>query len=79
MRFIVLLFLSFFITQAGQAQMWDAELQDTLYGNEWIDFNHTDQYFKIQVAEDGMYRIPQSAIPTAAASVVAQNFRIMNC
>lgn len=35
------------------AQMWNG--QDTLYGNEWI--NYDQNYFKIKVAEDGIYRL----------------------
>lgn len=35
------------------AQMWNG--QDTLYGNEWIDYDQT--YYKIPVAKDGIYRI----------------------
>ena len=78
MRFIVLSFLTIFLVNIGQAQMWNPELQDTLYGNEWIDFDHTDRYFKIQVAADGMYRIPKSVLPTAANDVPATNFRIFH-
>ena len=35
------------------AQMWNGV--DTLYGNEWIDYDQS--YFKIMVAEDGLYRV----------------------
>ncbi|GJM33499.1 MAG: hypothetical protein DHS20C18_25000 [Saprospiraceae bacterium] len=34
--------------------MWNGV--DTLYGNEWI--NYDQPYFKIKVAEDGIYRLP---------------------
>ena len=78
MRFILILFLSVFISQASLAQMWNPELQDTLYGNEWIDFDHADRYFKIQVAEDGIYRIPKSSLPSAANDVPASNFRVFH-
>lgn len=42
--------------------------QDTLYGNEWI--NYEQSYFKIKIAEDGIYRLPyelmqQAGIPLA--------------
>ncbi|MEZ4962449.1 MAG: C25 family cysteine peptidase [Saprospiraceae bacterium] len=49
---IILLFL--FASQISQAQIING--QDTLYGNEWI--NYDQSYFKIMVAEDGMYRLP---------------------
>lgn len=51
-------------------------MQDTLYGNEWIDFENPERYFKIKVAEDGLYRIPQSVLPAEAASVEANQFRL---
>ena len=35
------------------AQMWIAP--DSLYGNEWIDYDQT--YYKIKVADDGVYRV----------------------
>ena len=37
--------------------------QDTLYGNEWIDFDQS--YFKIMVAEDGIYRVSQQVLASA--------------
>jgi uncharacterized protein involved in high-affinity Fe2+ transport len=36
---------------------------DTLYGNEWIDYNRT--YYKIQVAQDGIYRIDYQILASA--------------
>ncbi|MFK7946480.1 MAG: C25 family cysteine peptidase [Saprospiraceae bacterium] len=36
---------------------------DTLYGNEWINYNQA--YFKIKVAEDGMYRLDYNALNNA--------------
>ncbi len=44
-----------------QAQMWNGT--DTLYGNEWI--NYDQDYFKIMVAKDGMYRISRTAMENA--------------
>ena len=35
----------------------------TLYGNEWIDYQK--DYFKIKIAEDGIYRIPYQTLETA--------------
>ena len=52
-KFYTLLFLSFIFQQAS-AQFF-SETGDTLYGNEWI--NYDQQYFKIPVAEDGIYRV----------------------
>lgn len=34
--------------------------QDTLYGNEWIDYSRT--YYKIKVARDGIYRVTGQAM-----------------
>ncbi|MFT5169043.1 MAG: hypothetical protein ACI8P3_004290, partial [Saprospiraceae bacterium] len=44
-----------------EAQMWNGT--DTLYGNEWIDYDQS--YFKVLVAEDGMYRLSKSALESA--------------
>ncbi len=41
--------------------------QDTLYGNEWI--NYDQSYFKIMVAEDGMYRLPYQVMADAGIPV----------
>jgi hypothetical protein len=78
MRFLAILFISVFLPNIGQTQMWNPILQDTLYGNEWINFNHADRYFKVNIAEDGMYRIPKNAIPSSANDVPADNFRIFH-
>ncbi|MCB0704453.1 MAG: hypothetical protein KDC34_04050 [Saprospiraceae bacterium] len=55
------------------SQMWNGV--DTLYGNEWIDFDQT--YFKIPIAQDGVYRLDQAflqdIIPT---SVNADQIRL---
>ncbi|MEQ1745135.1 MAG: C25 family cysteine peptidase [Saprospiraceae bacterium] len=50
---------------AASAQMWNGT--DTLYGNEWIDFSKT--YYRIPVAEDGVYRIPFQALANAGFPV----------
>ncbi len=47
------------------AQMWSGS--DTLYGNEWLDFTKT--YYRIPVAEDGIYRISYSALVQAGFPV----------
>ncbi len=59
----------------AQAQMWNGT--DTLYGNEWIDFSKT--YYKIKVAEDGIYRISYQALVSAGVpvgSTDASQFRL---
>ncbi len=40
---------------------------DTLYGNEWIDFNQA--YYKIQVAQDGAYRLSVNDLSAAGVPV----------
>ena len=54
--------------------MIDPVTQDTLYGNEWIDFDRT--YYKIPVAEDGLVRIGAAQLPAEAAGVSGQDFRL---
>ena len=48
---LILIFSLFSISLT--AQMWNGV--DTLYGNEWIDFER--EHYKIMIAEDGMYKI----------------------
>ncbi len=43
------------------AQMWNG--QDTLYGNEWIDYTKT--YFKIKITEDGLYKVDYQTLLNA--------------
>jgi len=43
----------------------------TLYGNEWI--NHSQDYYKLYVHEDGMYRVSQQALVNAGVPVGAIN------
>ena len=77
MRLYLIFLLTFSLSSVVFAQMYDPILQDTLYGNEWINFDNADRYYKIEVAQNGIYRIPQSAIP-AASGVDADNFRIFH-
>ena len=42
-----------FLFSFASAQMWNGV--DSLYGNEWIEYDQS--YFKIMVAEDGLYRV----------------------
>jgi hypothetical protein len=72
------LFLVLFFTglwSAIQAQMWSG--QDTLYGNEWIDYSKA--YFKIKIAEDGIYRIDYQSLVSSgfpATAVPAGEWRL---
>lgn len=49
----------------GYAQI--TENENILHGNEWIDFNKS--YFKIQLAEDGIYRISRQVLEDAGFPV----------
>lgn len=42
--------------------------------NSWIDYNKT--YYKFQVYADGLYRIPQTALPAALQTVNADHFQL---
>ncbi|MEL7020114.1 MAG: C25 family cysteine peptidase [Bacteroidota bacterium] len=42
-------------------QMWNG--QDSLYGNEWINFDQS--YYKIMLAEDGIYRLTRAELEAA--------------
>lgn len=55
MKKITLLVLVFLFTNISTIWSQIITNQDTLYGNEWIDYDQT--YFKVKVAEDGIYRI----------------------
>ena len=60
---LILPFLLFFALGAS------AQLSNTQLNNTWIDYGKT--YYKFKLAEDNIYRIPQSAI--AAAGLAATN------
>ena len=69
MRFYFLIILSVFWTSFSFGQI--IEGNDTLYGNEWI--NYDQQYIKILVAEDGLYRVSgqelsDAGVPTATVN-----------
>jgi hypothetical protein len=55
----------------AQAQMIVG--QDTLYGNEWIDYDKT--YYRIDVAADGLYRIPYAQLEAAGLPVGSTDAR----
>jgi peptidase C25-like protein len=52
------LFVLVLFTRTASAQIING--QDTLYGNEWINFDQS--YFKIPVATDGIYRLTQQTL-----------------
>jgi hypothetical protein len=58
MKYVFTFFILFSFNFFLSAQMWNG--QDTLYGNEWIDYDQS--YLKIEVAEDGIYKIPYGLI-----------------
>ena len=57
----VLLLVIVLLSAHAHAQMWNG--QDTLYGNEWI--NYDQSYFKIPVVEDGIYRLSTEVMEAA--------------
>ncbi|GAB4491584.1 MAG: hypothetical protein OHK0019_12020 [Saprospiraceae bacterium] len=71
----ILLPLFLLFGQFVHAQMWNGT--DTLYGNEWIDFSKT--YFKIKVADDGVYRLDYQMLASSGfpvGSVPASQWRL---
>ena len=55
--------LFFFILSATISQGQMVEGTDTLYGNEWINFQQ--EYFKINITEDGVYRLDYQTMSNA--------------
>jgi hypothetical protein len=50
---------------------------DTLYGNEWIRYDQT--YFKINVGNDGIYRLDYQSLADAGvpvSSIAAEHFQL---
>jgi len=69
-RLFSIALLSFlFLSSTLQAQM--IVNGQTLYGNEWI--NHSQDYYKLYVHDDGIYRISQQALANAGIPVGAIN------
>ncbi len=69
-RFIFLCsFVLLLFSNSVHAQMWNG--QDTLYGNEWINFDQ--DYFKIPVGSDGIYRLDYSTLLNAGIPVNSIN------
>lgn len=53
--------------------------QDTLIGNEWIQYDH--RYFKFSLDHDGVYRISKGALEAAGVSeteIIGANLRVYN-
>ena len=74
MKPIALLFFLFFALTL-RAQMWNGT--DTLYGNEWIDYSKP--WFKVKVADDGIYRIAYQTLVSGGvpvSTVPAGQFRM---
>lgn len=64
----ILIFLSIFPFSLF-AQMWNPILGDTLYGNEWINYERADRYFKIKVATDGIYQISANTLQSVGVDI----------
>ncbi|MBI1223983.1 MAG: hypothetical protein GC192_01985 [Bacteroidetes bacterium] len=60
-------FIFFVFCVQGISAQYIISGQDTLLGNEWINFNQT--YFKIKVAEDGIYRIGYQTLENAGVPI----------
>ncbi|MCP3931558.1 MAG: hypothetical protein GY705_20935 [Bacteroidetes bacterium] len=60
MRYTISIFILLFSLPLSAQMMIGA---DTLYGNEWI--NYEQRYFKIKITEDGMYRLKYQALQNA--------------
>ncbi|MCB0652573.1 MAG: hypothetical protein KDC85_14950 [Saprospiraceae bacterium] len=72
-----LLFFSFFFNLVLSAQMWNG--QDSLYGNEWIRYDQN--YFKISIAEDGLYRLDYTTLLNAGIplnDIAQDNFQLFH-
>jgi hypothetical protein len=65
----LLLLISLAFTQV--TAQFVSESGDTLYGNEWINFDQ--DYYKIPVAEDGIYRVSFEEL--SAAGLPLSNFK----
>jgi Peptidase family C25 len=71
---LFLLFFGSFSSVFGQMHIGN----DTLYGNEWIDY--TKPHVKFELAEDGVYRITQSVLAAAGwpVGIQADQFRLFH-
>ncbi len=69
------LFSFLFLQTTLSAQMWNGK--DTLYGNEWINYSQT--YFKMKIANDGLYRLDFKDLTAAGipvATIKGENFKV---
>ena len=74
-RFFSISIVFFYFSTLSFAQMWNGI--DTLFGNEWIDYDQ--QYFKMLVAEDGIYRVDKQTLEDAGVplnSVTGAQLRV---
>jgi hypothetical protein len=56
-----------------------AQMHNGYFGNEWINYSQT--YYKMNVVEDGLYRIPSTALNNAGINTTglqAGNFQVFN-
>lgn len=75
MKRLLALMSVLFMLNGLHAQMYVGS--DTLYGNEWI--NSDQQYYKMYIVEDGVYRIPAQTLAAAGistSSISTDNFQL---
>ena len=73
----IILILVCLSTLSLQAQFWNG--QDSLFGNEWIRYEQS--YYKMAVADDGIYRISYNALQQAGipvGSIPASQFQLFH-
>lgn len=71
MKKILLAFVLFLFSIIHLSAQYITNGQDTLLGNEWINFNQS--YYKINIAQDGVYRLNSQALITAGIDLSAIN------
>lgn len=77
MKLVLAFLLSLFMSSFSFGQI--IEGQDTLYGNEWINFDQ--QYYKILVAEDGIYKVSGQDLMDAGvpiSTVIGSTFQVFH-
>ena len=71
------LFYLLIVSYSANAQMIVGT--DTLYGNEWI--NHSQTYLKIEISEDGIYRLDGQTLNNAGVpmtTIQGNNYQIFH-
>lgn len=68
MKHLLLFLIGWAYLPLLNAQMWNG--QDTLYGNEWIDYSKT--YYKIKITEDALYKIDYQTLVSAGFPVQSE-------